>query len=173
MRFSLFRTRVPPPIYAAVAGVLIYGLHRFLPQATVVGGLGWMSGIAAISMGVLGVALVAWAARVFGHVHTTIDPRDPYRASQLVTVGPYAFTRNPMYLGLLLLLTGWAIWLGNLVGLLVPPLFVVVVTFLQILPEERALATLFGGPYGDYRHRVHRWFGRSRYGGATVCARDE
>jgi protein-S-isoprenylcysteine O-methyltransferase Ste14 len=73
-----------------------------------------------------------------------------------------------MYLGFALLLTGWGMGLGDWLGLLVPPAFVLLVTFVQILPEEQALAMRFGEDYAAYRRRVGRWLGPVRHGAAEV-----
>ena len=62
-----------------------------------------------------------------------------------------------MYVGLFLLLTGWTIWLGALSNVALLIVFVIVMTELQIKPEEKALETLFGQEYGDYCQRVRRW----------------
>jgi len=76
----------------------------------------------------------------------------------LVTGGIYRFTRNPMYVGLLLVLVAWATFLSSLWTLVGPLAFVLYITRFQIKPEESALATLFGQPYADYRAKVRRWF---------------
>ena len=87
---------------------------------------------------------------------------DPSKASQLVTGGVFRISRNPMYLGLTLLLVGWAIWLGNASPWLIPPLFVTLITVVQIIPEERALQQRFGEQYVSYQRSVARWIGRHR-----------
>lgn len=71
--------------------------------------------------------------------------------------GPYRFTRNPMYLGMVLILLAWCLWLGNAAALLALAAFVGYITRFQIVPEERALAGRFGAAYEDYRRRVRRW----------------
>jgi protein-S-isoprenylcysteine O-methyltransferase Ste14 len=85
---------------------------------------------------------------------------DPSKATRLVTDGVFRISRNPMYLGLLLLLIGWALWLGSASVWLIPPLFVITITVVQIIPEERALGQLFGAQYLAYRASVARWIGR-------------
>ena len=67
-----------------------------------------------------------------------------------------------MYLGFTLMLFGWGIWLDDVVGLLGIPLFVYIVTVLQIVPEERALMDRFGEEYAGYQNDVNRWFGPIR-----------
>lgn len=98
----------------------------------------------------------------FRKVGTTVHPLEPNKATYLVTDGVFRFSRNPMYLGLLLLLIGWAVWLGSASPWLVPPLFVIVLTLVQIIPEERALHQRFGEEYVSYQRSVSRWIGRRR-----------
>jgi protein-S-isoprenylcysteine O-methyltransferase Ste14 len=82
----------------------------------------------------------------------------PECTEALVTDGPYRYTRNPMYVGMLVILTGWAIYLGNVGAFLLLPLFIVVLNRQQIIPEERMLEAKFAGVYRAYRERVPRWF---------------
>lgn len=81
----------------------------------------------------------------------------PGGASSLVQGGIYRFTRNPMYLGFLLVLGGWAVLLANGLAFVGPLAFVAYLNRFQIGPEERALAGLFGPEYAKYRARVRRW----------------
>jgi protein-S-isoprenylcysteine O-methyltransferase Ste14 len=98
----------------------------------------------------------------FWRAHTTINPHRPESATTLVTAGVYALSRNPMYLGLSVLLFGWAIDLGTLTPLVLAPLFIPLIRHVQIRPEERALQAQFGRDYARYCERVNRWFGRRR-----------
>lgn len=93
----------------------------------------------------------------FVRARTTVNPKAPERSSAVVSSGIYRYTRNPMYLGFVFLLTAWAVYLGHLVPWLLIPLFMVFLTRLQIRPEERALTKLFGDEYREYRQRVRRW----------------
>jgi protein-S-isoprenylcysteine O-methyltransferase Ste14 len=88
---------------------------------------------------------------------TTVDPRDPEKATRLVAHGVYRISRNPMYLGLLLLLGAWGIYLSNLLAFAGLPLFVLAMNCLQIRPEEAAMAAQFGDEYRLYREEVRRW----------------
>jgi protein-S-isoprenylcysteine O-methyltransferase Ste14 len=74
-----------------------------------------------------------------------------------VTWGIYAITRNPMYLGGLVILSGWAIFLSNALAFLFLPTYVLYINRFQIKPEERALTALFGQEYVAYQGRVRRW----------------
>ena len=77
-----------------------------------------------------------------------------------MTDAVFRISRNPMYLGLPLLLIGWALWLGSASAWLIPPLFVLVITLLQIIPEKQALSRLFGAQRLVYRQSVACWIGR-------------
>ncbi len=81
----------------------------------------------------------------------------PDTASSVVTAGIYRATRNPMYLGLALALAGWAMYLSNLVALLIVPAFVAYMTQFQIKPEERTLLAKFGPGFAAYMAAVRRW----------------
>lgn len=104
-----------------------------------------------------GICLSLTGVASFLHAHTTVNPTKPGSASSLVTTGIYRFTRNPMYLGLLLILLGWAVFLSNALAFAVVPLFVLYMNRFQIVPEERALSALFGTEFEAYVTRVRRW----------------
>ncbi|MCS6853797.1 MAG: isoprenylcysteine carboxylmethyltransferase family protein [Elioraea sp.] len=104
---------------------------------------------------VLAVLLAGWAAWEFHRVGTPIPTFRPAR--RFVASGPYAFTRNPMYLGLVLLLVGLGLLLASAWTLLLVPVFVVLLDRLVIAREEPYLAARFGAPYSEYLSRVRRW----------------
>jgi protein-S-isoprenylcysteine O-methyltransferase Ste14 len=110
----------------------------------------------------LGACLVALgdqasAIRAFRRANTTVNPVHVERASALVTSGRFARTRNPMYVAMALLLAAWAAWLCQPAPLLGPLVFVLFIARFQIIPEERALAAIFGADYAAYKNRVPRW----------------
>lgn len=109
-------------------------------------------------MAIAPIAPIA-ASIQFRRVHTTVNPHKPETTTTLVTSGVYAWTRNPMYLGLSLLLLGWAIKLGTLSSLVGPPVFMLLIQHAQIRPEEHALRMQFGKDYDRYYNRVNRWLG--------------
>lgn len=88
---------------------------------------------------------------------TSIDPHKPDQTSKLVTHGIYSISRNPMYLGLLFILAGYAFYLGSLLTFLLLPLFVVYMNRYQIVPEEEAMVEKFGDEYLRYKSEVRRW----------------
>lgn len=89
---------------------------------------------------------------------TSIDPMTPSKASSLVTKGLYQYSRNPMYLALLLLLLAWGLYLGNAFNTLLAAGFVYYMNAFQILPEEEMLSRKFGKAYQKYCIMVRRWF---------------
>mgnify|MGYP001561679199 FL=1 len=105
----------------------------------------------------VGACLSLAGVASFLRARTTVNPTKPGSASSLVTTGVYRFTRNPMYLGLVLMLLGWAAFLSNALAFAVVPLFVLYMNRFQIVPEERALSALFGAEFDAYATRVRRW----------------
>ncbi len=103
------------------------------------------------------VLLDLWSLGLFFKAGTTFHPLKPHETSSLVTNGMYRLTRNPMYLGLVLILTGWAILLSQLTPFFLLPLFVWLINSQQIQHEERVLEEMFGDVYGEYKDRVRRW----------------
>ena len=147
-------TRIPAPVLAlALAGAM-----WLLPPVAPVSGTAGRIRLAAIDVSTQLSALFVLAAFAsFWRARTTINPLKPERASVLVTHGIYRFTRNPMYLSLLLLLVAYASQLWSWPALVGPIVFVAYVTRFQIVPEERILASKFGQEYADYQRRVRRW----------------
>lgn len=139
-----------------------------LIAAGLMGAAGWgvptfkvrLPGRMAVAAGVAlaGVIVCLLGVGSFKRAKTTVNPMRPESASALVVGGVYRLTRNPMYLGFLLLLLGWAAFLSNGLALLPVAMFVVYLDRFQIRPEERALDSLFGEEYAAYKKRVRRWF---------------
>ena len=111
----------------------------------------------ALGAAVVGGVFAGAGILSFLRARTTLNPTAPGNAASLVTTGVYAITRNPMYLSLLFVLAGWAVYLSNLAALVALPFFAAYLNRFQILPEERALASLFGGEFQAYCKRVRRW----------------
>ena len=146
-------SKVPPPAIVLVMAVLMLLISQAAPSldfdlpahsslAVVVVVAGFVTGVS----GVLS----------FRRANTTLNPMKPH-ASSLVTRGVYAMSRNPMYLGGLLMLLGWAIYLLNVLAFLFLPAYVLYINRFQIIPEERALTSLFGQTYVAYQSRARRW----------------
>lgn len=145
---------IPPPLIAVSAAVALYVGHRLLPGLAWPWAGWWLPG-AFLMMA--GAALASRALLGFRRAGTTHRPDRLDRATILVVEGPYRFTRNPMYLGLALITTGFGVGLGTVLTPLVAAIFVWTINVYQIFPEEKALAESFGDAYENYRRQVRRW----------------
>ena len=146
-------TRIPPPLAGLVFAVLMLWVAWAIPSFDHAA----MRVILPAILGVAGLGVIASAIIEFRRASTTVDPRHPSKASTLVQTGIFSRSRNPMYVGLTLILTGWAFYLANLLALILAALFAVYLNRFQIIPEERALQERFGAAYAEYRGRVRRW----------------
>jgi protein-S-isoprenylcysteine O-methyltransferase Ste14 len=140
---------LPPQLF------LLYGLAGVVFHFTVYGPrllrMRWPGG----AVLVLGAALTLWGARTFAVAGTTIKPYE--RTTRLVASGPFRFTRNPMYLGLVVMLLGSALALGTIGPWTAALALAVTLQLRFIRHEERALAVSLGEPYERYRRSVRRW----------------
>lgn len=151
---SALELKVPPPIVTLVLALLMWltpavaGLVE-IPYAARV-----LCAVVLLCVG-QGIAMAGMLA--FRRAKTTVNPVQASLASSLVVQGVYRYTRNPMYVGLLLTLLAWAVFLANPIAVVWLVVFVLYITRFQIIPEERVLASLFGAEYEAYKHRVRRW----------------
>nr|WP_224745880.1 isoprenylcysteine carboxylmethyltransferase family protein [Neiella litorisoli] len=112
----------------------------------------------AIACAIVGFVIAISGVRQFRQHQTTVNPLAPEQASLLVTSAIYRYTRNPMYLGMLIALLGWSAWWLQPLGVIISLLFMLYMTRFQILPEERALAAQFGPQFSAYTQQTRRWF---------------
>lgn len=150
----ILENRIPPPLIGLAIGALMGWIAVHAPD------FAWpvrAPAAAAMVVAVFGFGIALSGVLAFRKARTTVNPLDPTKASAIVTDGIYRRTRNPMYLGMLILLCGWAVFLSNTLALLPLPLFVLYINRFQIAPEERALQGLFGAEFEAYRQRVRRW----------------
>jgi protein-S-isoprenylcysteine O-methyltransferase Ste14 len=141
-----------PPHWLTISVLLEIALDRWVPVIEIVPRPISYGGAVFI---VCGALLALWAARLFAIAKTGIVPFS--ESTSLVTGGPYRFTRNPMYLGMVIVLLGLAVILGSLTPFFVVPAFVVLITYLFILPEEGHMERTFGEAYLERKRRVRRW----------------
>lgn len=146
--------KAPPVLTTAIAALLMWAVALALPGADYS-----IPADAALPVGLAICGLLTCFAGVvtFWRARTTVNPLNPASTSALVVTGIYRFSRNPMYLGFLLVLAGWALLLSNLAALLVLPAFVLYLNRFQIRPEERVLAARFADDYQAYQARVRPW----------------
>jgi protein-S-isoprenylcysteine O-methyltransferase Ste14 len=107
---------------------------------------------------IIGIALVVVARREFAHFRQPTDPGHP--TTQVVTTGVFAISRNPLYLGSVLVLFGIALALNMLWSLVMLLLSMILCHYILIIPEEQYLTAKFGDEYKEYAASVHRWLGR-------------
>ena len=148
----MFKRVIYPPIWLAFGLVAVFALNEFLPGPRFT---------STVSQGVGGVIILAglWllvnAAGLFRRAGTDLVPFK--NVTSLVTEGVYRFTRNPMYLGMFLVLLGCAVTVGSAYALAVPVVFAVIIEVRFIRPEEQMLRELFGAEFDAYCTRVRRW----------------
>lgn len=146
-----------PPVWFATAWLLAELLGRTAPVFKLEAD--WLDAVTAL-VGLAGLGLAAWSALWFRNKRTRIEPRQTPTA--LIVEGPYRFSRNPIYLGLVLILLGLALRTGALSALLPALLLPVVLQRRFILGEEAALRRAFGADADAFLERTPRWLGRSR-----------
>jgi protein-S-isoprenylcysteine O-methyltransferase Ste14 len=146
--------KVPPPAFVFVVAVLMWLVSRFAPAFAFAfpAQNPFASSLAAVGL-VTGISGVV----TFWKAQTTVNPMKPDSTSSLVMGGVYTVSRNPMYLGGLLILTGWAVFLSNALAFLFLPAYILYIDRFQIAPEEKALTSLFGQNFVAYKARVRRW----------------
>ncbi|WP_123302766.1 methyltransferase family protein [Bogoriella caseilytica] len=144
--------RIPPVVLLSTSAAV----QHVLARRTDAGKLGLAAGIAVAgaSVALLGSSLVA-----FRRQETSIDPITVTKASALVTDGPHAYSRNPMYVGMAGLLAAHALMRGSWAAAFPVAGYVLAIDRMQIPAEEAALEEGFGEEFADYRARVPRWFG--------------
>ncbi len=146
--------KVPPLALGLILAALMWLVSRAMPA------FGFMfpaSRFFSVTVAVAGVVIIGLGIASFRRAGTTVNPMKPDSASSLVVSGLYRLTRNPMYLGFLVVLLGWAIFLSNALAFLFLPAFILYMNRFQIEPEEKALTSLFGEQFVAYRSRVRRW----------------
>jgi protein-S-isoprenylcysteine O-methyltransferase Ste14 len=145
--------KIPPVVVLLIALLMAYALS-YLPNGSVYFNapiiLPW-------GLAILGLLVAMAGVWEFRRASTTVNPTTPDKASQLVSGGIYRFTRNPMYLGMAIVLVAWIVKLGCVWSILALPAFVYYLNTFQIKPEEHAIEKLFGQPYRDYLLRTRRW----------------
>ena len=146
------RHPIVPPIYFFAALLVQVGLYLYVPFLAIVPSPFNLIGALLV---VLGLASTISSSSLFRRVGTPVRPF--LQSTVLVTSGAYRVTRNPMYMGMVLMLLGVAILLETAAAFLPIPFFVWQIRRKFVLPEERFLEGLFGQQYLDYKARVRRW----------------
>ncbi|MBB6275403.1 methyltransferase family protein [Porphyromonas circumdentaria] len=145
------KLKIPPVVVCALFAVLMWGVawnFSLLHFRSL-----YVAGISILLGG--GVALAGVVA--FRKAQTTVHPQKFDGCKALVDSGIYALSRNPMYLGMAIILFGWAFWLGEMLALLGVVGFVLYMNYFQICPEEQMLKAKFGATFEKYCQKTRRW----------------
>jgi len=146
--------RIPPLVLVFAAALVMWLMGGWAPD--------WRFEVreqilVAVAIASLGVIFCVGGVLQFRRAQTTTNPMRPVASTSLVTSGVYRLTRNPMYVGFALMLCGWAVFLGNPLSLLVLAGFIYYLNRFQVIPEEQALARIFGPEFDAYCHKTRRW----------------
>jgi protein-S-isoprenylcysteine O-methyltransferase Ste14 len=141
-----------PPMWLAFGIILQFVLNEYFPGLRFTTVAGQVIGGVIL---VIGLALLVTAGGLFKQADTDLIPFKD--VSALVTTGVYRFTRNPMYLGMALVLLACAVTVGAATAFIVPPVFMAIIHFRFILPEEDMLRELFPDEFPAYCQKVRRW----------------
>ena len=148
------KLKIPPVVVVFVLAVLMW----FSALATPAVGIDFPArDLFALCVAVAGAVTSALGVESFRRAGTTVNPLTPGASSSLVRSGIYRVSRNPMYLGFLMLLLGWGIYVWNVLAFLLVPAFLIYMNRFQIEPEERALTSRFGQEFIAYTIKVRRW----------------
>jgi len=147
-------TKIPPLVVALISFAMIWIAYRRFPE------MRWnyeLQKPVAFGLFIVAFLISALGVLAFKKAQTTADPMTPSKASSLVDFGIYKFTRNPMYLGMLISLFGVFSYFPTPLAIIGLVFYVLYMTRFQIKPEERALASIFGDDYLNYKEKVARW----------------
>ena len=144
--------KIPPPIVTFICGITIYYSKSFFNQFFT-----YANTSISLFFLILGLYVFLSAVRLFRKQKTTVNPLEPRQASSLVTSGIFKFSRNPMYLGMLIILLSISFKFNFIGGMIISLSFYIFITNFQILPEEKAMKELFGDKFVQYSNTTRRW----------------
>ena len=144
--------RIPPPIVTFICGITIYYSKSFFNKF-----LSYSNNRISIFLLILGLFVFISAVRSFRKQKTTVNPLAPKQASSLVVSGIFEYSRNPMYLGMLIVLLSISFKFNLAGGIVISLFFYLFITRFQIFPEEEAMNELFGDEFIEYSNKTKRW----------------
>jgi protein-S-isoprenylcysteine O-methyltransferase Ste14 len=148
----MLKNKIPPPIVTLIFAALIYFSSEWSPSIVFRG-----QNLISLFLMTVGLIVLLIAISAFIKLKTTINPLKPEAASSLVTTGIFRISRNPMYLGMLLLILSLWIKTGAVLGFILVAGFIAYLNYFQIFPEEQAMKGLFSDKYKTYCQQVRRW----------------
>ena len=146
--------KIPPPIVTAIFALGMWAVSSLRPLLPVPALVRISIALAILLIGI-GFSMAGMAS--FSRAKTTVNPLKPETTTSLVSSGVYRITRNPMYVGMLLVLVAWAIYLSSVWTWFGPLALSLYLTQFQIKPEERVLTKMFGSEFDAYKAKVRRW----------------
>ena len=144
--------KIPPPIVTFICGLAIYFSKNFFNQF-----FSYNNNTISLFLLILGFTVFTLAVKAFNRQKTTVNPLEPRQASSLVSSGIFKYSRNPMYLGMLIILLALSFKFNLVGGIVISLFFYLFITKFQILPEEEAMNELFGDEFTEYSYRTRRW----------------
>jgi len=153
-KVAFLELKLPPVLVGAVVFALQWMMAEMVPAWNLSIPMGRFFAIFFVA---LGLCVALYGVISFRLASTTVNPHTPHKTSALVCSGLYSRTRNPMYLGMALVLSGWAVYLANPLSLGGIPLFIAYMNAFQIEPEERHLMERFPDEFDSYRAKTRRW----------------
>ena len=144
--------KIPPPIVTLICGLAIYFSKTFFNKF-----FSYNNNTISLFLLILGFTVFTLAIKAFNRQKTTVNPLEPRQASSLVSSGIFKYSRNPMYLGMLIILLALSFKFNLVGGIVISLFFYLFITKFQILPEEEAMNELFGDEFIEYSNRTRRW----------------
>ena len=144
--------KIPPPIVTLAFGLAIYFSRFLFPNISNI-----VLNLLSILLIIIGPTILFFAARLFKAQKTTINPIHIYNSSSLVISGVFKYSRNPMYLGMVLILLSISLRFNLIGGIVFTSLFIIYITKFQIIPEEAAMKQIFQDDFKKYRNKTRRW----------------
>ena len=146
------KNKIPPPIVTLFFGLCIYFSKEYFLEFN----LKFLTLLSYISY-FAGLSILVLAVRLFKKQSTTVNPIKIENASSLVTSGVFKYSRNPMYLGMAMILFGLALMFNLIGGIIFTLLFTIYITKFQIRPEEEVMERFFGADFLKYKQNVRMW----------------
>ena len=145
-------TKIPPPIVTLIFGLAIYLSRTIFPEIEI-----QYSSFFGMVLLLLGFLILISAVKLFRNDKTTVNPLSPEQATKLVTNGIFKLSRNPMYLGMAVILASVAMFFNIIGGIIFMALFCLYITKFQIIPEEKVMKELFAQDFEQYMQATRRW----------------
>ncbi|MEW5249778.1 methyltransferase family protein [Microbulbifer sp. 2201CG32-9] len=146
--------KIPPVLLVFLFSIFMWIVSLVLPRVDL--NL-YLENIVFGLLSAISVLIVILGVVSFRRADTTVNPINPGSSSSLVQTGIYRYSRNPMYLGFMLFLLGFSVFLQSVFAMFLLPVFIAYMNSFQIKPEERALASIFGEEFIRYQRKVRRW----------------